>query len=653
MLVGQQLGPFAIDKELGSGAMGAVFRGRYVKTGQVVAVKVMAPGLGDSNPNAVARFEREARILKQLNHPNIVRLFGVGKYQGTRYYAMEYVVGESLDHIMGRRGRMTWEEVVTLGQQLCAALQHAHDAGVVHRDLKPSNLMILADGTLKLTDFGIAKDLDVTALTSANCTVGTASYMSPEQCRGEKDIGPKSDLYSMGVLFYELITGRKPFEAENAMDMFVQHCTGDFERPSRLVLDVPIWLDNLICQLLEKKPDQRPLNAEMVYRALGSIQEKVEAQQSAGVEAARSRMIDRPRGARHADEEDKEAARTLRTGKAKAKRKRKTTPFYSQVWFQAVGILAILGFLVGVLWLVTRPASPETLYAQAKKLMESNDLDKHEEAYSGPISAYRTLYASRESPETTQILAWKKQIELEQSDQTLDKLLHSKFRKPDTDAERDAVRAAKAEEEGDLDEAKRLWQEMTQNYGPAKGDEAWGNVAANHLGTVKAIPDREKALLALFLDIRGPVRSKGVEPILEGMDQKAYTALCYEHLGDLFMGQGDIPMAYKRFEEMKSDCADNKELRFWELFAVWKCRTLKADLPLKEDPHARTALVEMAVDAARVGEDSAPFDARAVALTVVALYGPDSELKDAKELKAPVEQARQIADEMKKKLRAP
>ncbi len=95
MLVGQQLGPFQIDKELGAGAMGAVYRARYVKTGQIVAVKVMAPGLGDNNPNAVARFEREAAILKQLNHPNIVRLFGVGKFQGTRYYAMEYIIGES------------------------------------------------------------------------------------------------------------------------------------------------------------------------------------------------------------------------------------------------------------------------------------------------------------------------------------------------------------------------------------------------------------------------------------------------------------------------------------------------------------------------------------------------------------------------------
>ncbi len=151
----------------------------------------MAPGLGDNNPSAVARFEREADILKKLNHPNIVRLYARGKFQGTRYYAMEYVKGESLDHVMARRGRMSWEDVVDLGRQLCDGLQHAHEAGVVHRDLKPSNLMVLADGTLKLTDFGIAKDLDVTALTSANCTVGTASYMSPEQCKGERDITPQ------------------------------------------------------------------------------------------------------------------------------------------------------------------------------------------------------------------------------------------------------------------------------------------------------------------------------------------------------------------------------------------------------------------------------------------------------------------------------
>src|SRR6516165_8646276 len=114
MLVGQPFGPFLIDKELGSGAMGAVYRGRYTETGQVVAIKVMAPGLGTTNSRAADRFKLEAKILQQLKHPNIVRLFGVGKHQGTRYFAMEYIQGESLDKVIARRGRMSWEEVITL-----------------------------------------------------------------------------------------------------------------------------------------------------------------------------------------------------------------------------------------------------------------------------------------------------------------------------------------------------------------------------------------------------------------------------------------------------------------------------------------------------------------------------------------------------------
>src|SRR5262249_7514862 len=142
------------------------------------------------------------------------------------FYAMEYLEGETLADMLERGDRLTWETVISIGQQLCLALQHAHDQGIVHRDLKPSNLMILPDGTLKLTDFGIAKDLDESQLTGTNATVGTASYMSPEQCRGEKTISHKSDLYSLGVVLYELVTGRKPFVAENTMDMFMAHVQG-------------------------------------------------------------------------------------------------------------------------------------------------------------------------------------------------------------------------------------------------------------------------------------------------------------------------------------------------------------------------------------------------------------------------------------------
>ena len=270
MLVGQKIGPFQIEKELGSGAMGQVYLARYVKTGQKVAVKVMAPGVRSSA--AQARFQREAEVLKQLTHPNIVRFYVASEYQGSPYYAMEYIEGEALDDLLNRRGRLPWDEVVELGKQICSALQHAHERGIIHRDLKPSNLIIAKDHTLKLADFGIAKDLDVTQLTATNSTVGTAAYMSPEQCRGERNLTNKSDLYSLGVVFYELLVGASPSQADTTMNMFLAHVQGRGRSSGRArrVMEIPIWLDTLVCQLLEKKPEQLPLRRRHRFRFSGT-----------------------------------------------------------------------------------------------------------------------------------------------------------------------------------------------------------------------------------------------------------------------------------------------------------------------------------------------------------------------------------------------
>ncbi len=294
MLVGKALGPYLVDKELGSGAMGTVYRAKHKDTGERVAVKLMSPALGTSD-QARARFERELHILKQLSHPNIVRYKGSGRYHGAPFFIMEYVQGDSLDHVMARRDRLTWEEIVEMGTQLCDALQHSHDKGIIHRDLKPSNVMVLRDGTVKLTDFGIAKDTDVTALTAANSTVGTAAYMSPEQCKGSRDITYKSDLYSLGVMFYELLTGRKPFHAETAVEMFMKHAKEKFAPPSQWVPECPPWLNTLICQLMEKQPEQRPQSADMVAKALALVKEKMLTQQSAGLDTAKKRRMDRSR----------------------------------------------------------------------------------------------------------------------------------------------------------------------------------------------------------------------------------------------------------------------------------------------------------------------------------------------------------------------
>jgi predicted Ser/Thr protein kinase len=509
MLIGQQVGPFVIDKELGSGAMGAVYRGRYTtKKGVLVAIKVMAPGLGTSNSRAAERFEREAEILKQLNHPNIVRLFAVGKHQGVRYIAMEYLQGESLDKVMARRGRMSWEEVVELGQQLCLALQHAHQKGIIHRDLKPSNLMVLPDGTLKLTDFGIAKDTDVTQLTSANCTVGTAAYMSPEQCKGERNLSHKSDLYSLGVLLYELITGRKPFNAENAMEMFMLHVQGTFPRPAKLVMELPVWLDTLICQLLEKKPENRPLDAAMVYNALGSVKEKVEAQQSAGVDVARRRMIDRAPGAPKLDAEDKETARFLLKGKMRPPGRKAGRPFYEKAWFQAAGILTILAGLGLALYFVFRPPSPDKLYAAADRTLKSivadptaadagdgliraylsNDdhrgkLDEVRDRDHGAVGEYLRRYEAQLSrdPRTKQMRQWADAIDCAVCERQLMRhLAGSKYVHPEGDLEKLAFAAADAEKEAEkgdkLREAIHKWQQVKEGT-----DRAWTRTAERHL----------------------------------------------------------------------------------------------------------------------------------------------------------------------------
>jgi serine/threonine protein kinase len=252
MQPGERLGTFTIEKELGQGAMGAVYLARHEETGRRVALKLMLAGL-DSNPKAQARFEREADVLKQLRHPNVVQLVAIGKFRGRPFYAMEFIEGESLDRVLERRRRLSWQEAAEIAKQVCAALQHVHDKGILHRDLKPSNLMVTKDGKVKLTDFGIAKDLDRTALTSANYTVGTAAYMSPEQCRGEADIDHRTDLYSLGVVLFELIAGRRPFEADSPVQMLMKHLRAKPPRVREFAPDVPAELDSLIDQLLEKK----------------------------------------------------------------------------------------------------------------------------------------------------------------------------------------------------------------------------------------------------------------------------------------------------------------------------------------------------------------------------------------------------------------
>jgi serine/threonine-protein kinase len=654
MLVGQKLGPFLIDRELGSGAMGTVYRGRYEKNGQVLAIKVMSPGLGTTNATALDRFEREAEILKQLKHPNIVRLFGVGKTQGMRYYAMEYIEGESLDRVMARRDRMSWEEVVELGLQLCAALQHAHEKGIVHRDLKPSNLMMLRDGTLKLTDFGIAKDLDETQLTSTNCTVGTAAYMSPEQCRGERNLTHKSDLYSLGVLFYELVTGRKPFQSDNAMELFLLHCNGTCERPSRLVMGLPAWLDTLICQLLEKKPEQRPLDAAMVATVLSTIREKVESKQSAGEELAHARRGDLPPEKRQLSEEDREAARALKGKKGKKKKKKADQ---RQVWAQAggllLGLLLVLGTLTWFLW----PPSAEKLFREAERLMASSDPEQWKLAREKPIRDYLSRFGQTPGEQTDKVRFWADTLDANRAEEIVDRHLRRKASgrglqvQAHNKAEEIAFTAAEAEVEGDEPRARKLWQEVLQQWDDVPERDRGLRidlVARRHLADLDGLSATARGLQALFQEL---IRT-GEEPTLEPLQATVFAASRYEKVGDLLMAQEKLAGLVEQLtKEQAARDQPSKESpqRSWLLFTSVELRRVKDELKKKPQTRQdRKAQIRKFVEgvAARLEQtDVVLREQRALCMHVIALYDKDpemaSEVHDARELQ------KKIADRMK------
>jgi len=266
----ERLGPYKIEKQLGQGGMGTVYAVVHEQTGQPAAVKVLSQLMSERG-NYRVRFDVEIETLKKLKHAHIVQLYGYGEHDGHLFYAMEMVSGRSLQEEL-RAGRVfSWREVARYGQQACAALKHAHDSGVIHRDLKPANLLLTDDDRIKLADFGIAKLFGASHLTADGAVVGTADYMAPEQAEG-RAVSHRCDLYSLGSVLYALLARRPPFTGKSIAQ--VVHSL-NFDAPvpvRRLAPDVPPALEELISELLNKDPQQRPPTALVVANRLKSIE---------------------------------------------------------------------------------------------------------------------------------------------------------------------------------------------------------------------------------------------------------------------------------------------------------------------------------------------------------------------------------------------
>lgn len=257
---------YRIIKKIASGGMADVFLGDDLKLNRKVAIKILAANYA-GDKNFVVRFKSEAQILARLNHPNIVQVYDWGEFDSSYFICMEYVEGDSLKEIIEKKGPLPPETVVDYAIQISSALLLAHKSNLIHRDIKPQNILVTKEGEVKVTDFGIAKSLS-TDITKTLNIMGTAQYISPEQARGEI-LDHRTDIYSMGIVLYEMLTADVPFRGGTSIDISLKHIYEKPLRPSELIGNIPGKLEKIIMHCLEKNPADRYPN---IRELIGDLQ---------------------------------------------------------------------------------------------------------------------------------------------------------------------------------------------------------------------------------------------------------------------------------------------------------------------------------------------------------------------------------------------
>ena len=254
--VGKRLdGRYEIQEIIGVGGMAVVYKARDNQENRTVAVKILKEEFA-SNSEFIRRFKNESKAIAMLSHQNIVKVYDVSFGDLIKYIVMEYIEGITLKEFIEQQGSLRWKDAVHFTIQILKALQHAHDKGIVHRDVKPQNIMVLPDGTIKVADFGIARFARSDQRTITDKAIGSVHYISPEQARGEKT-DEKSDIYSVGVMLYEMITGQLPFQAESAVSVAIMQLQRDPQNPTEINASIPAGLEQITMHAMQKTPERR------------------------------------------------------------------------------------------------------------------------------------------------------------------------------------------------------------------------------------------------------------------------------------------------------------------------------------------------------------------------------------------------------------
>ena len=527
-MIGERLGVWVIDKEIGRGGMGFVYRAHAEPPpsngSNVAAVKVLSAELA-IDAGFAQRFEREIEILRQLNHPNIVRFLEAGVHSGRSYYVMEFVEGSTLQEVLERDGRVPWRDVLSLAMQIAPALKHAHDRGIIHRDIKPANLLLgKAEGNrlnaetdenavssslhVKLSDFGIAHLFTSSHLTVTGSIIGTADYLSPDQAMG-KPVTGRSDLYSLGVVLYTLLTGRTPFTGEPT-ELLHKHVYGRFDRPARLVPEIPSDLDDLICALLEKDPAQRPADAGVLHRRRDSLCRKIDRKSEATQVKLRGTL----------DFED-DAAPPVNPGPVTLLGRLLSRELY---WRRGPGkrllerplvLLTLFLLTVGLIAWVFWPLSADTLYSRGAALMQSADPDDWETAWDkflGPLEEKHPHHGHRR-----EVDEFKRRVDDHRAGREAARTARQV--KPMSEAQWFYQRGLRLRQQGDEEAARRDWKALAAAFRHVPSETAWVKLAEERLAEPESTkierrlePVREAVRRARQLRAEGKVAAANTLP---------------------------------------------------------------------------------------------------------------------------------------------
>ncbi len=493
-MIGARLGSWILDSELGRGGMGCVYLAhRDPADGdgpQQTAIKVLAPELAIDS-GFLARFQREIDILRQLDHPNIVRFYNSGQQEGRPYLVMEYVAGPSFETLLSQQGRLPWPDVLDLAWQIAPALKHAHDRGVIHRDIKPSNLLrvegkdnLPPGGLIKLTDFGIASLFASPHLTVTGGIVGTAEYLSPEQASG-KPVTRRSDLYSLGVVLYTMLTGRTPFVGD-PLDLLHKHRFAQFDRPIRLVPSIPHELDEIVCDLLEKEPDKRPGDGMVLFRRLDSLKRKLAYRATHGDVKTAEYLVGQS-ATRTGSNAEGPATLMSRLMRRELQRQQTGGPvwqFLNRPWVLMLLLAVVVGLLVWTFW----PMGAETMYQRGAALMASPDPDDWETAwdtYLGPL-----LAKEPDTPHRAEVERWREKREAAKAARQANRA--ARFAGPMSEAQWFYQEGLRLRQQGDEAAARRVWKSLARAFKEVPSEEPWVRRAEQELNkaTDKA-PDRQ------------------------------------------------------------------------------------------------------------------------------------------------------------------